>query len=64
MEVIVHPYPFKSSFYHVSLEEITIGKTLLPMPKLTLKLKEDGIGGMIIDFGTTLTYLQGRLLGC
>ncbi|XP_057486704.1 aspartic proteinase nepenthesin-1-like [Actinidia eriantha] len=50
--------PFQPSFYYVSLEGITIGETLLPMPKSTMKLKEDGSGGMIIDSGTTLTYLQ------
>ncbi|KAL6984373.1 saccharopepsin [Sarracenia purpurea var. burkii] len=50
--------PFQPSFYYVAIEGITIGETLLPISRSVFKLKEDGSGGMIIDSGTTLTYLQ------
>ncbi|KAF9608431.1 hypothetical protein IFM89_009797 [Coptis chinensis] len=39
---------------------ITVGKTLLAIPKSTFALKEDGSGGLIIDSGTTITYLEDR----
>ncbi|KAG8373661.1 hypothetical protein BUALT_Bualt11G0047400 [Buddleja alternifolia] len=46
------------SFYYLSLEGISVGKTLLPIKKSTFSLKGDGSGGMIIDSGTTITYLE------
>ncbi|KAH7836309.1 hypothetical protein Vadar_034506 [Vaccinium darrowii] len=50
--------PFQPSFYYVSLKGITVGKTLVPISKSTLKLNGDGSGGTILDSGTTLTYLN------
>ncbi|KAM7511066.1 hypothetical protein LguiB_009941 [Lonicera macranthoides] len=50
--------PSQPTFYYLSLEGITIGETLIPVSKSTFKLQEDGSGGMIIDSGTTITYLQ------
>ncbi|XP_047323681.1 aspartic proteinase nepenthesin-1-like [Impatiens glandulifera] len=49
---------FQTSFYYVGLEGITVGETLLPIPKEVFEVKEDGSGGMIVDSGTTLTYLH------
>ncbi|KAL7094239.1 hypothetical protein ACP275_11G090200 [Erythranthe tilingii] len=46
------------TFYYLSLEGITIGDKLLPIEKSTFAIREDGSGGMIIDSGTTLTYLE------
>lgn len=46
------------SFYYLSLEGITVGDTLLSIPKSTFALSEDGSGGLIIDSGTTITYLE------
>ncbi|KAA8538486.1 hypothetical protein F0562_028143 [Nyssa sinensis] len=50
--------PFQPSFYYISLEGITVGETLLPISKSLFRLREDGSGGMIIDSGTTITYIQ------
>ncbi|XP_059629978.1 aspartic proteinase nepenthesin-1-like [Cornus florida] len=49
--------PYLPTFYYISLEGITVGETLLPISNSLFKLKEDGSGGMIIDSGTTITYL-------
>ncbi|KAE9452126.1 hypothetical protein C3L33_15973, partial [Rhododendron williamsianum] len=45
------------TFYYLSLEGITIGSTTLPINKTTFALNADGSGGLIIDSGTTFTYL-------
>ncbi|CAK9155334.1 unnamed protein product [Ilex paraguariensis] len=50
--------PAQPSFYYLPLEGITVGDTLLPIKKSTFALNEDGSGGMIIDSGTTITYLE------
>ncbi|XP_011097033.1 aspartic proteinase nepenthesin-1 [Sesamum indicum] len=50
--------PSSPSFYYLSLEGITIGDTRLPIEKSTFAVNEDGSGGMIIDSGTTITYLE------
>ncbi|XP_043714720.1 aspartic proteinase nepenthesin-1 [Telopea speciosissima] len=50
--------PSQQTFYYISLEGITVGDTLLSIPNTTFTIKEDGSGGMIVDSGTTLTYLE------
>ncbi|RZC54199.1 hypothetical protein C5167_013063 [Papaver somniferum] len=50
--------PSQPSFYYLDLEGITVGETLLSIPKSTFQLKPSGSGGFIIDSGTTITYLQ------
>ncbi|KAI5672291.1 hypothetical protein M9H77_12655 [Catharanthus roseus] len=50
--------PSNPSFYYLDLEGITIGDTLLPIKESTFKINDDGSGGMIIDSGTTITYLE------
>lgn len=50
--------PSQPSFYYLSLEGITVGGTRLPIKKSTFALNSDGSGGIIIDSGTTLTYLE------
>ncbi|CAI9777552.1 unnamed protein product [Fraxinus pennsylvanica] len=50
--------PSQPSFYYLSLEGITVGDTLLPIKKSTFVLNSDGSGGIIIDSGTTITYLE------
>ncbi|KAL0302453.1 UNVERIFIED_CONTAM: Aspartic proteinase nepenthesin-1 [Sesamum calycinum] len=50
--------PSSPSFYYLSLEGITIGDTRLPIKKSAFALNQDGSGGMIIDSGTTITYLE------
>jgi len=50
--------PFNPTFYYVSLEGITIGGTNLPIPNTTFALNPDGFGGVIVDSGTTITFLE------
>ncbi|KAJ6697485.1 hypothetical protein OIU85_003821 [Salix viminalis] len=41
-----------------SLARISVGETSLPIKKSTFSLQDDGSGGLIIDSGTTITYLE------
>ncbi|KAJ9671128.1 hypothetical protein PVL29_027222 [Vitis rotundifolia] len=50
--------PSQPSFYYLSLEGISVGDTLLPIEKSTFSIQNDGSGGLIIDSGTTITYLE------
>ncbi len=50
--------PILPSFYYLSLEGITVGQTLLPIPKSLFQLGSDGGGGVILDSGTTITSLH------
>ncbi|XP_075482233.1 aspartic proteinase nepenthesin-1-like [Primulina tabacum] len=50
--------PSSPSFYYLSLKGITVGDTLLPIKSSTFAIKKDGTGGVIIDSGTTITYLE------
>ncbi|KAM7275138.1 hypothetical protein ACFE04_017004 [Oxalis oulophora] len=50
--------PSQPTFYYLSLEGISIGDTRLPIEKSTFALQDDGSGGLIIDSGTTITYLE------
>lgn len=49
--------PLIPTFYYLSLEGITVGKTRLPFDKSVFALKKDGSGGTVIDSGTSLTTL-------
>ncbi|CAO2146976.1 unnamed protein product [Urochloa humidicola] len=46
-----------ASRYFISLEGISLGNDLLPIPNGTFDLRSDGDGGMIVDSSTTLTIL-------
>lgn len=48
----------KPTFYYLSLEGISVGGQLLDIPDGTFDLQFDGSGGVIIDSGTTVTYLE------
>ncbi|WOK96185.1 aspartic proteinase nepenthesin-2-like [Canna indica] len=50
--------PTQPSFYYLSLEGITVGGTRLQIPSSAFALQEDGTGGLIIDSGTSITYLE------
>ncbi|CAL9178196.1 unnamed protein product, partial [Musa hybrid cultivar] len=46
-----------SPLYYLSLQGISVGATLLPIPNTTLALQSNGTGGLVIDSGTTFTLL-------
>ncbi|KDP34587.1 hypothetical protein JCGZ_12216 [Jatropha curcas] len=50
--------PLQPSFYYLSLQGISVGGSRLPIKKSTFQLQDDGSGGLIIDSGTTITYLE------
>lgn len=50
--------PALSSFYYLPLEGISVGETRLDIDKSVFYIKEDGSGGVIIDSGTTISYLE------
>ncbi|KAL5555086.1 hypothetical protein UlMin_037322 [Ulmus minor] len=50
--------PSQSSFYYLSLQGISVGDKKLSIEKGTFSLQQDGSGGLIIDSGTTITYLE------
>lgn len=50
--------PSSPSFYYLSLQGITVGDTKLPIKKSAFAINGDGSGGVIIDSGTTITYLE------
>lgn len=49
--------PASPSHYYLSLVAISLDDILLPITKTTFEIKKDGSGGVILDTGTTLTYL-------
>ncbi|VFQ78140.1 unnamed protein product [Cuscuta campestris] len=55
--------PSQPSFYYITLEGISLGRTRLPVAETAFKLNSDGSGGTIVDSGTTLTYLNGEAFG-
>nr|XP_043634281.1 aspartic proteinase nepenthesin-1 [Erigeron canadensis] len=50
--------PSQPSFYYLSLLGISVGNVDLPIKKSTFAINSDGSGGMIVDSGTTITYLE------
>ncbi|KAI3754741.1 hypothetical protein L1987_54531 [Smallanthus sonchifolius] len=48
-------------YYYISLEGISVGETKLPVTKSNFAIS-NGYGGMIIDSGTTFTYLEKRIV--
>lgn len=56
--LIRNPNPILPSFYYLCLEGITVGQTLLPIPKSLFQIGSDGGGGLMINSGTTVTSLQ------
>ncbi|GLT91726.1 hypothetical protein SLE2022_096000 [Rubroshorea leprosula] len=50
--------PSQPTFYYLPLQGISVGDTRLPIKQSTFSIQEDGSGGMIIDSGTTITYLE------
>ncbi|CAJ1974865.1 unnamed protein product [Sphenostylis stenocarpa] len=52
--------PLQPSFYYLSLDGISVGDTRLPIEKSTFAVGNDGSGGVIIDSGTTITYIEQK----
>lgn len=50
--------PLLSTFYYLSLEGVSVGNTRLNIDKSVFDIKNDGSGGVVIDSGTTITYLE------
>ncbi|KAJ0984485.1 hypothetical protein J5N97_002841 [Dioscorea zingiberensis] len=50
--------PSQPSFYYLTLKGITVGGSLLKIPSSTFAVNGDGTGGLIIDSGTSITYLE------
>ncbi|TKY72751.1 Aspartic proteinase CDR1 [Spatholobus suberectus] len=51
------PFQVHHGFYYVTMEGISVGEKRLDIAPATFEMKEDGTGGVIIDTGSTLTYL-------
>ncbi|CAD5167176.1 unnamed protein product [Musa acuminata subsp. malaccensis] len=57
--IVLSPNNYSSSsFYYLSLQGISVGHTLLPIPNTTFQLKADGSGGLIVDSGSSVTSLE------
>ncbi|XP_078430755.1 eukaryotic aspartyl protease family protein [Wolffia australiana] len=50
--------PGQPSFYYLSLRDISVGSVALKIPGSTFAINRDGTGGMIIDSGTSVTFLE------
>lgn len=50
--------PALPNMYYLSLKGISLGTTRLPIDPLVFAINDDGTGGVIIDSGTSITYLQ------
>ncbi|PWA60165.1 aspartic peptidase A1 family [Artemisia annua] len=49
-------------YYYISLEGISVGGTRLAVKKSDFAINNNKDGGMIIDSGTTFTYLEERIV--
>lgn len=50
--------PSQPSFYYVTLKALTVGSTRIPLPGSAFAVQDDGTGGVIVDSGTSITYLE------
>ncbi|KAK7413035.1 hypothetical protein VNO78_04870 [Psophocarpus tetragonolobus] len=51
------PFEVHHGFYYVTMEGISVGEKRLAIAPATFEMKENGTGGVIIDTGTTITFL-------
>lgn len=51
------PFEVHNGFYYVTMEGISIGEKRLDIAPGTFEMKENGTGGVIIDTGSTISYL-------
>ncbi|KAL6650798.1 hypothetical protein ACP70R_009723 [Stipagrostis hirtigluma subsp. patula] len=52
--------PSQPSFYYVTLTAVTVGSTRITLPSSAFAIQDDGTGGVIVDSGTSITYLEVR----
>ncbi|CAL5068101.1 unnamed protein product [Urochloa decumbens] len=50
--------PIQPSFYYVTLTGLTVGSTRITLPASAFAIQDDGTGGVIVDSGTSITYLE------
>lgn len=50
--------PSQPSFYYVNLTGLTVGSTHITLPTSAFAIQDDGTGGVIVDSGTSITYLE------
>lgn len=50
--------PSQPSFYYVTLKGLTVGSTRITLPSSAFSVQDDGTGGVIVDSGTSITYLE------
>ncbi|CAN6275831.1 unnamed protein product [Urochloa humidicola] len=50
--------PIQPSFYYVTLTGLTVGSTRITLPTSAFAIQDDGTGGVIVDSGTSITYLE------
>lgn len=48
-------------YYYVELTGITVGEDLIQIPSSVNQMDSNGIGGVIVDSGTVLTYLDSQV---
>ncbi|KAK7329190.1 hypothetical protein VNO77_23340 [Canavalia gladiata] len=51
------PFQVHNGLYYITMEGISIGEKRLDIDPASFEMKENGTGGVIIDSGTTFTYL-------
>ncbi|XP_044954777.1 aspartic proteinase nepenthesin-2-like [Hordeum vulgare subsp. vulgare] len=52
--------PSQPSFYYVNLKGLAVGSTHITLPSSAFAVQDDGTGGVIVDSGTSITYLELR----
>jgi hypothetical protein len=50
--------PSQPSLYYVTLTGLTVGSTRIALPSSAFSIQDDGTGGVIVDSGTSITYLE------
>ncbi|KAG8082223.1 hypothetical protein GUJ93_ZPchr0014g46522 [Zizania palustris] len=50
--------PSQPSFYYVTLTGLTVGSARITLPSSAFAVRDDGTGGVIVDSGTSITYLE------
>ncbi|PAN38386.1 hypothetical protein PAHAL_7G168400 [Panicum hallii] len=50
--------PSQPSFYYVTLTGLTVGSARITLPSSAFAIQDDGTGGVIVDSGTSITYLE------